>query len=168
MSFDIEYFEREETHAIATWRNVLLIESRLESSPSSVVAMRRAAAELRRKCPDGFGHVTIVEAGCKSPSAEARAGAASILDEHADLIRGAVIIFLGGGLRGAFVRAVVASMMALSRSQHRVPQEMFPSVGEGARWLAARMPGLDARGLTNAIETVRSSNDPAPIAKTRG
>jgi hypothetical protein len=168
MSFEIEYFEREETHAIATWRNVLLIESRLESPASSAGAMRRAAADLRRKYPDGFGHFTIVESACKSPSADARAGAASVLDEYGDSIRGAVIVFLGSGLRGAFVRAVVASMMALSRSQHRVAQEICPSVGEGTRWLAGRMAGLDARALTNAVEAVRSSNDPAPTAKTRG
>ncbi len=159
MSFEIEYFEREETHAVATWRNVLLIESRLESPAFAAAAMRRAASELKRKYPDGFGHFTIVEGGCKSPSAEARAGAASVIDEYGDAIRGAVIVFLGSGLRGAFVRAVVASMMALSRSQHRVPQEICPSVDEGVRWLAQRLPGVDVRALTNAVEAVRKSSD---------
>ena len=159
MSFEIEYFVREETHAVATWRNVLLIESRLESPASAAAFMRKAASELRRKYPDGFGHFTIVESGCKSPSADARAGAASVLDEYGDVIRGAVIVFLGGGLRGAFVRAVVASMMTLSRSQHRVPQEICPSVGEGVRWLAQRVPGVDARALTNVVEALRKSND---------
>lgn len=151
---EIVYYAREESHAIATWRDVLLIESRLESPLSAAPAMRKAAAELKRRYPQGVGHFTIVEPGCKPPSAEARVEAARVLDEYCDVIRGTAIVFLGGGLRGALVRAVVASLMTLSGS-HGIPHQVCGSVSEGAVWLASRMPGLEARALSSAVEAVR-------------
>ena len=153
MTTEIEYFVREESHAIATWRDVVVIASRLDSPLAAAASMRKASTQLRRRYPQGFGHLTIVEPGCKSPSAEARTEAARVVTEFSDVLKGTAIVFLGSGLRGAFVRAVVASLMALSRSP--TPHQVCESVSEGAFWLAGKLPGLDGRGLASAAELVR-------------
>ncbi len=152
---EIEYFVREESHAIATWRDVVIIVSRLDSPLSAAASMRKASAQLRRRHPNGIGHITVVEIGCKSPAADAREEAARVVSDFADVLKGTAIVFLGSGLRGAFVRAVVASLMALSRSP--TPHQVCQSVGEGSAWLATKLPGLDGRALANAVETVRKA-----------
>ncbi|MEM7157031.1 MAG: hypothetical protein AAF799_29535 [Myxococcota bacterium] len=146
--------------AFATWRSVLFVAWRKETSVEAVEEVGRHARELGRAFPDGILLLINVEDSAPPPSSKARGAMASMLKAATD-VRAAAIVHQGQGFGASMVRMVVQSLNMIAKYPY--PSRVFGTNRAGAGWLveqvdAAGIPELFSKEeLIAAIEEIKSA-----------
>lgn len=142
-------------HAIAVWRNVVIVV--FAATPVAAVAerMKGVVADVAREHPQGVGMLHVVDARSgPPPDQDARAQYVEMIRTHDDRFIAAAIVATGSGFVPSMVRSVTAGFALLTRPSF--PMKTFSTVPDGASWLAAHM-SLDPTDLQRAYEQTRDA-----------
>lgn len=159
----LEFFEVEEHHVLASFRNVAIA---VWVDETSVDAVRRAQELLERlaeEWPEGIAFVQVF--GEENPGVEppARAALKELLQKGRDAVREAPVVYEGSGFRAAAIRAIVTGL--LSGRGHGFPQRVYSRVEDAAlaigRTFEKREPTRYARELCEALARVRERHERA-------
>jgi hypothetical protein len=145
-------------HVIATWRSVMVLIFRVETTLGAVEASHRVFDELSRDHPEGVFLLTIVEADARIPSVVARDGMADFLRGATGRMSLSAVVFEGNNFRAAVVRSVVAGLAMLTN--YPFPHKHFPRVDGAAAWFRTNSSlanTWDEDELTNVVEELRAS-----------
>lgn len=153
----IQVVDNTDDHAIAVWRDVVVILWKRETTLDGVAATGRGVKAALKGSPEGAALMTIVEAGAAMPPAEARDALARQLAEHGEHIRCSAVVYEGAGFRAAAVRSVVTGLSLLAKQPF--PHKVFATVNAASAWMAGLLPqgGLPTRDLVQAISDVRET-----------
>jgi hypothetical protein len=125
-------------HIVATWRNVVLLIWRRETTVEGVSAARRIYDELAAVCPGGVLLMTIVEEKAPAPSADARKDLARFLSNCSGRMILSAVVHEGAGFQAAMVRSVVTGLALVARLPY--PHKVFATVAEAEAWFRASSP----------------------------
>ncbi len=145
-------------HVIATWRSVMVLIFRVETTLRAVEASHHVFDELSRAHPEGVFLLTIVEADARIPSVVARDGMAEFLRGAAARMLLSAVVFEGNDFRAAVVRSVVAGLAMLTN--YPFPHKHFPRVDAAAAWFRANSPRArtwEEAELTDAVAELRAN-----------
>lgn len=144
------------TRAFATWRNTLVMISRLQMTIDEVTALDRHLRELAGHHPEGTGLLTVIEPTSPTPSLSLRAEMAGVF-RRAQTLKVSAIVYEGTGFRESIVRSVVTSMSVLARLPFEY--KVFASVLDACDWFLPRLPdmptGTDPDLLPDCIDDLR-------------
>lgn len=150
--------QRTDAYAIATYGPVLLQLWHLSAPLDGAQAARRVASELAKAGFEKTGSLVVVPEQSAIPENAARD---ELRHVPMELTNGAGLVMVqeGVGFKASAVRAVLATIMLLSRQS--IPHDVVPNVIAGSGWLAKRLkvPG-GTRGLIAAVAELRSLYDP--------
>jgi hypothetical protein len=117
-------------------------------------AVHRAAQRAFDLYKGKAGSLTIIEPTASgSPPPEVRE-ITTAMSRQFPLV-GAAIIVEGSGFGAATTRTVIAGVYLLSKKNY--PHKICSTVGEGATWLAALLPGPSAQTIAAAGEAARAA-----------
>lgn len=133
-------------HVLATWRSVVVVVYRVETTTEALRLLRPIVDALARDYPGGIHYLTIVEAGAREPSSEVRAAISAFFAKSASAVKLSALVFEGTGFRAAFVRSVASSIARFSR--YPFPHKVFATVDAASAWMRATSPAL--AGCTEA------------------
>jgi hypothetical protein len=151
-------------HAIGSYRNVVIVLWRGETTLSAVAQLREVLRELIAEYPEGIGLIQVVETSAPPPDAVARKAIARLLAQERGYLKGSALVFEEGGFRMAAVRAIVSGIATLARPGY--PHVVFATVLEAADWLVELLPAASggwayAGGVVQAVERLRHTLDAA-------
>ena len=129
-------------HVLATWRSVVVVVYRVETTMEALRLLRPIVDGLARENPGGIHYLTIVEAGAREPSSEVRAAISAFFTKSASAVKLSALVFEGSGFRAAFVRSVASSIARFSR--YPFPHKVFATVDTASAWLRVTSPALSA------------------------
>ncbi len=150
-------------HVLATWRSVVVVVYRVETTTEALRRLRPIVDDLARQYPDGIHYLTIVETGAREPSSEVRGAISTFFTKSANAVKLSALVFEGTGFRAAFVRSVASSIARFSR--YPFPHKVFATVDAAVTWLRATSPGLGActaSDLASAVAQVRGQTPSPP------
>lgn len=146
--------ERDAEYAIATYGPVLLQLWENATPLAGAQAARRHAKVLAGAGFERTGSMVIVPIRSAMPETAARTELTEIPRE---LTNGAGVVLVqeGSGFRASAIRAVLSTMMVLSKKS--MPHDVVSNVPAGCSWLADRVPVPGgARALCRAVAELRS------------
>jgi hypothetical protein len=116
------YIESRPDFVIATWRPILAVVWRGETSLEGAKSLRSATSEFASRHPRGIGLLTIIGARAPLPAPAVRKALAQLLVEGSEFIKCSAIIIEGSGFRASTVRSVVTGLTLLAQQAypHRV------------------------------------------------
>lgn len=142
---ELELVEVAATHAIATWRNVLVCVL-CPGSPAVFARVAEVQSEQVKRWPDGLVSMTMLVGNFSALfSAESRAQAREQLAQTSNTTIAMALVILSGGLLASATRTTMNALSALLRM--RTPWRSFDGIEAAAEWLAPNVagdPGADA------------------------
>ncbi|MEO8801082.1 MAG: hypothetical protein ABI551_24535 [Polyangiaceae bacterium] len=146
-------------HLIGTWRNVVIIVWKQETTLAGVDAGQKAYDDLAKANPSGVFLLTIVESGAPMPSSSVRDALARFLANGNGRTLLSGVAHEGTGFRAAAVRSVVTGLAVLGQLPY--PHKVFATVNEAAAWFwgnspVARAWGEQGKMLVDAVERLRA------------
>jgi hypothetical protein len=113
--------------------------------------------DLAARLPGRCGYLEVIEPRAKPPAPPARKVAADIQKKLGKSLACVGMVIEGDELRSTLIRAVIAGMNLLLRTDH--PMRLDKDVLRCAEWVSATMGSNDAdfpRRLVAALETLRA------------
>ena len=136
---EAEVVEVTETHAIVTWRNLVIC----VLSPGSTEVYARVGEVQRaqgRRWPEGLVSMTMLGGNFSALfSAESRARAREQLAQSEVTTQAMAIVILVDGLLASATRTTMNALSALMRM--RTPWRTFDATAKAAQWLAPHIVG---------------------------
>jgi hypothetical protein len=123
---------------VATWKNVVLLVWRRETSVDGVRAAQKVFGALADVCASGVFLATIVEENAPAPSADARKELARFLTSCSGRMILSAVVHEGAGFRAAMVRSVVTGLALVAKLPY--PHKVFATVTEADVWYRANSP----------------------------
>ncbi|MEW5853876.1 MAG: hypothetical protein AB2A00_34195 [Myxococcota bacterium] len=148
----MEMLQREdgaESHAIGTWRNLVLSLWRVTPTVEQVEKLRRAVNTALARHPKGMGLVVIAQLPASPPAEDARKSFIALTEEAQSGMKAAAVVAEGKGFGAAVVRSVTTGVVLLARS--RVPTRVFAESPEASAWLSDEL-GRAHAGCGSATE----------------
>jgi hypothetical protein len=127
-----------EDHAVGTWRNVVILVWRRQTTVDGVRAAEKVYQHLSGLCPGGVILLTIVEESAPAPPADARRDLARWLASCSGRMILSAVVHEGAGFRGAMVRSVVTGLALVAKLPY--PHKIFATVAEADAWYRANSP----------------------------
>ncbi len=146
-------------HLIGTWRNVVILVWKQETTLAGVNAAQKVYDDLTKANPSGVFLLTIVESGAPMPSSAVRDALARFLatGNGRTLLSG--VAHEGTGFRAAAVRSVVTGLAVIGQLPY--PHKVFATADEAAAWFwvnspVARAWGEQGKMLVDAVDQLRT------------
>lgn len=145
-------------HILATWRNVVILVWRKDTTLEGVADAQRTYDDLAREHANGIFLMTIVEFGAPMPPPDVRDALATFLASGAGHTILSAVAHEGTGFRAAAVRSVVTGLAVLAKLPY--PHKVFATADEACAWFwlnspVARAWGDRGKALIEAIGEVR-------------
>ena len=134
-------------HVVATWKSIVAIVWRGETTLEAVATLRAACGELANAQPQGIGVLTIVGPNAPLPAHAARKAIAKVLAEGSALIKCSALVIEGSGFRASAVRSVVTGLTLLAKQPF--PHQVC-TVEEAAGLFSQYLQGPSGRALTQS------------------
>lgn len=149
-------------HILATWRNVVILVWRKDTTLAGVEDAQRVYDGLAKEHPNGVFLMTIVEFGAPMPPPDVRDALARFLASGAGRTILSAVAHEGTGFRAAAVRSVVTGLAVLAKLPY--PHKVFATADEACAWFwvnspVARTWGDRGKALADAILDVRQRVD---------
>lgn len=125
-------------HVLATWKNVVILVWRKETTVEGSHAAKRVYDNLANECPGGVFLCTIVEAKAPAPASDARKELANFLAGCSGKMIMSAVVHEGVGFTAAMVRSVVTGLALVAKLPY--PHKVFATVAEGDAWFRANSP----------------------------
>ena len=136
---ELELVEVSATHAIATWRNLLVC----VLSPGSPAVFARVAevqSEQHGRWPDGLVSMTLLVGNFSALfSSESRAQARRQLAETSNTTLAMALVILSEGMLASATRTTMNALSAILKM--RTPWRSFDGIAPAAEWLAPNVAG---------------------------
>ncbi|HWB79055.1 MAG TPA: hypothetical protein VG755_29040 [Nannocystaceae bacterium] len=127
------------THAIATWRN-LLVCVLAPGSPAVFARVAEVQSEQHARWPDGLVSMTLLIGNFSSLfSSESRAQARRQLAETSNTTLAMALVIRSPGMLASATRTTMNALSAILKM--RTPWRSFDDVGPAAEWLAPNVAG---------------------------
>jgi hypothetical protein len=141
--------------------NVCVVIWRDETLVPDVNLVSEILERLSQEESQGIGLVQFIDEGCKTPSAEARAAIAKLLDRGRSYIRCSTIVFVGEGFRAAAIRAIITGVSWIARPGF--PHQVFVDIPAAARLQASHLAPQGSEGkwaqfLTEVVTRARRTS----------
>lgn len=146
-------------HLIGTWRNVVILVWKNETTLAGVDAVQTAYDDLAKANPSGVFMLTIVESGAPMPPSSVRDALARFLANGNGRTLLSGVAHEGTGFRAAAVRSVVTGLAVIGQLPY--PHKVFATVSEAASWFwvnspVARTWGEQGKRLVAAVDDLRA------------
>lgn len=135
---DFALAELDPDHAVATWRNLLVIYWLGDTTPGAVIRLIQPLQRLAQRYADGVGLMQVVGAKTAAPSAESRAAIAKLMSAGAQSIVCSSLVVPGVGFRMAAARALATGLIMIARPPF--PHQVYATVEEAAAWQCTLLP----------------------------
>jgi hypothetical protein len=123
---------------VATWKNVVLLIWRQETTVEGVRAAKATYDELSASCPGGVILATVVEWNAPAPPVDARKELARFLSGCSGRMILSAVVHEGAGFRAAMVRSVVTGLALVAKLPY--PHKVFVTVADAEGWFRACSP----------------------------
>lgn len=144
-------------HLFLTWKNVVVAIFKHETTSEGLALLQTLYDQQAHLYPKGVYMITIVEKGAPMPSNTVRKELADFLATGAGYTRMSAVIQEGGGFTATLVRTVVSGLALLANLPY--PHRVFPSLQEGAEWLATNTTrDINAQRLVKIVSEARRAD----------
>lgn len=154
----VRILEVDKSYAFGELHGCLLGIWRGQPSEASFQQRGQFMMDLASRLPGRCGYLEVIEAGSKPPAPAARKVAVTNLQRVGKALCCIGMVVEGNELRSTLVRAVLAGMQLLIRSEQ--PMKVDKQILRSAEWVCGKMqsnnPDLPAQ-LVAAVETLRTS-----------
>jgi hypothetical protein len=146
-------------HLVATWRDVLVVNWRVEVTMHAVRRLRSVLGEFAAARPAGIATFVVLDAGALVPGHEPRNETASVLRQFEAHTLASCVVIDGQGFRAAAFRSVIAGLSLITRVPY--PHRVFGTIDAASDWLASccgtrlSRPFVGAE-LDRAVKSMRS------------
>lgn len=152
-----EIIQSTHDHLISTWRNVLILVWKHETTLPGVHKLKATYDALETAHPKNVFLLTIVEQGAPMPASPVRVALADFLGGCRGKMVLSGVVHEGSGFRAAAVRSVVTGLAMMANLPY--PHKVFSTAEDAARWMNLSSPvGKDWTDVTlmEAVREVRS------------
>lgn len=155
MADTAEVIDVTKDHLISTWRNVLILVWKHETTTDGVHKLKSTYQSLAEKYPKNVFLLTIVEQDAPMPPSPVRVALADFLASCGGKMVLSAVVHEGSGFRAAAVRSVVTGLAMMANLPY--PHKVFANVDDAARWLHMSSPvGKDWNDVS-LVATVREA-----------
>ena len=152
-------------YVMSRWHNITMIYWMNQATGPAVRLLSDLTRRVASECPQGFSNIHIVKEGAPLPDADARAGFAAMMEDHAKSMACVAIVLMGGGFWASALQGIGTSLRMITPRTYMMRFARSPD--ELRVWLphehSRRTRHLvDGTSLSNAIDHVfRASHEPA-------
>ena len=159
MADTAEMIDVTKDHLIATWRNVLILVWKQETTQEGVHKLKASYDALAQKFPKNVFLLTVVEQDAPMPASPVRVALADFLAGCKGKMVLSAVVHEGTGFRAAAVRSVVTGLAMMANLPY--PHKVFATVDDASRWLHMNSPvGKDWNDVA-LVATVREARSRA-------